>query len=123
WLLNAVGDGAATRWPGVRHRTDDPSNSPFVPSVIPPDDAPPLDIPQRQGRRLPIDRVACRARETAPRLDRHCPQRTPPCPDDLAVGQDTARPNARRPERAATRGVGDQELTSASVGKELRLAR
>src|SRR6266571_2362604 len=107
---------------GVRHRADDPAISPFVPSVIPADDDPPLDIPERQGRRLRIDRVACRARETAPGLDRHCPQRTSPCPDDLAVGQDAARPNARRPERAATRGVGDQEFTIASLEKEIRVA-
>src|SRR5213076_708011 len=40
-------------------------------------------------------------------------------PDDLAIHQDAARPNARRPERAATRRVGDQELTIASLKEEV----
>src|SRR5438132_6000266 len=91
-------------------------------SVVPADDHPPLDITQRQGRRLRLDRLAFGARETAPGLDRYCPQRTSPCPDDLAVDQDAARPDASRPERAPTRGVRDQELTIQSLEKEIRVA-
>src|SRR5436309_1659570 len=93
----------------------------ICPSVVPADDNSPLDIPQRQGRRLRVDRIACGARETAPGLDRYCPQRTSPCPDDLATDEDAARPYARRPERAATRGIRDQELTIASLEKVIRV--
>src|SRR5439155_6985347 len=87
----------------------------------PAEDDPSFDIPQRQGRRLRFDCFARRARETAPSLDRHCAQRTSPCPDDLATDEDAARPYARRPERAATRGVRDQEFTIASLEKEIRV--
>src|SRR5438094_2247473 len=93
----------------------------ICPSVVPADDNSPLDIPQRQGRRLRVDRIACGARETAPGLDRYCPQRTSPCPDDLATDEDAARPYARRPECAATRGIRDQEFTIASLEKEIRV--
>src|SRR5207237_9695309 len=73
----------------------------------------------RQSRRRRIDGGACRSRETAPALDRHDPKRTSPRPDDLAIDEDPARPDAGGPEQAATRGVRDQELTVPRLEKEV----
>ena len=93
-----------------------------IASVVPADDDPPSDAGQRQGRRFRLDRIARRARETAPGLDRHRRLRTSPRPDDLALDEDGARPDARGPERAATIGVGDQELAIGSLEEEVRVA-
>ncbi len=46
-----------------------------VASLAPADDDRPSGTGQRQGRRFRLDRIACRARETPPGLDRHRPLR------------------------------------------------
>ena len=74
---------------------------------------------QRQGGRFRLDRIARRARETAPGLDRHRPVRTSPRPDDVALDEESARPHPRGPERAATLGVGDQELSISSLEEKV----
>ncbi len=47
-------------------------------ALVPADDDPPSDTGQRQGLRFRLDNIASRARETAPRLDRHRPLHTSP---------------------------------------------
>src|SRR5438309_11078776 len=91
-------------------------------SIIPTDHDSPLDIRERQGSRFRLDRVARRSRKPAPGLDRQSPRRTPPCSDDISIDEDCARPDSSRPERAAKRGIGDQEATIASLEKEVRIA-
>src|SRR5438132_6781199 len=69
---------------------------PTTRSVIPAEDDPPPETGQGQGLRFRLDRVACRARETAPGLHGHRRLRASPRPDDLALDQDATRPDARR---------------------------
>src|SRR5437763_273918 len=45
-----------------------------------------------------------------------------PRSDDLAADEESARPDAGRPECAAARGVRDQEFTIASLEKEIGIA-
>src|SRR5438093_6718438 len=61
-------------------------------------------------------------RETVPGLDGDRCVRASPCPDDFALDQKCARPDARGPERTATIGVGDEELASGPVEEEVRVA-
>jgi hypothetical protein len=62
------------------------------------------------------------ARESAPGLDRHRPERTSARSDDLAIDEDATRPDSRSPECGASTGVGDEELAIVSLEQEVGVA-
>ncbi len=112
------------RWlelrPGAARLRPLPDVHASVASVVPADDDRPTG--QWQGLRFRFDRLARRARQTAPGLDRHRPLRASPRPDELALDEESARPDARGPELAATIGVGDQEFAIGSLEEEVGVA-
>ncbi len=87
--------------------------------AVPADDDPP---PARAeaGRRLSLDRTAFRVRQPPPRLHRQHRARPPPRPGDLAVDEQRARPDARRPERALAVRVRDQQIPVGPLEQETR---
>jgi hypothetical protein len=88
-------------------------------SVVPADHDRPPTTGQRQGRRFRLDRPARLARESAPGPDRHLLLHAPPCPHELALDEEAARPHARAPERATAVGVRDQELPIATLEEKV----
>ena len=75
-------------------------------SAVPAEDDRAPHVGQRQGRRFRLDRIASRARERLPDPDRHMLSLSTPRADDLALDEDGARPDPRRPEVPAMFGVG-----------------
>jgi hypothetical protein len=80
------------------------------------------DVRERQRCRFRLNRVALRTRETAPGLNRHSPRCTSPRADDFPIDEDGTRPDARRPESAATNGIGDEKFAIASLKEEVGVA-
>src|SRR5262245_61579810 len=66
--------------------------------------------------------LTSRTRERFPDPDRHVLARAPPRADDLALDEDGARPDPRRPEVPAMFGVGNEELPVSSLEQEVRIA-
>src|SRR5688500_580502 len=74
-----------------------------------------LDVGQRERRRLRLDSLALGGRQPPPGLDRDVRGVALPGPGDLAVDQERARPDARRPKLREPGSVGDQQLTLATL--------
>src|SRR5215813_5022253 len=94
----------------------------FGTSVVPAEDDRSPHVGQRQGRCFRLDSLASRARERLPDPDRHVLARAPPRADDLALDEDGARPDPRRPEGPAMLGVVNEELPVGSLEQEVRIA-
>src|SRR4051794_23647059 len=75
---------------------------------------------QRAG--LGLDRVARRGRQVLPWVDPNNVLRTAPRPADLAVDEERARPDARRPEPRAAVRVRDEQLALVALQQEVGVA-
>src|SRR6187397_2232262 len=73
---------------------------------------------ERQRGRLGVDGLALSTGETAPGLDRQDGSRAPPRAGDVAVDEQRARPDARRPEAAAKFRLLDEQRPIAGALEE-----